>query len=430
MGCSAAKEAVPEPGRRRLSVDQTRVRDPKAGPVVEQVDEEVGRRHNVSSIEDVLKLFPDTRRHSNSGINDTSVMKDYAYKKENASKEKIGGIAHCCHKGMKPEAPNQDDFIIMQCGTEFGLYGVFDGHGPYGHDVSNYVNQTLPGLLCRSGKFRTDIGGAITDAFIQTHKGIFKKSAQMEKTGKFSAQMSGTTCTVCVFRQIDGQNMMYFGHAGDSRCILGVGSDWMKMKALEMTPDHKPEIPAERARINKTGIGEVRLRPNDIPHRVFKKGFQLPGLAMSRSLGDLVAQECGVSHVPEIRIEPVTDQHQLMLMCSDGVWEFLSNEEALGIVQNHVNDFIKKAAKKKGGGEADAMKAMATDGTLDKIIRDNMQAGCEKLAKRSFDLWVENEGDVVDDITVIAVYIPNIFNPADGSGTSPAATGTAGTGTA
>lgn len=35
--------------------------------------------------------------------------------------------------------------------------------------------------------------------------------------------------------------------------------------------------------------GEVRKIPGDVPHRVFLKGQLVPGLAMSRSIGDYVA---------------------------------------------------------------------------------------------------------------------------------------------
>ena len=45
-------------------------------------------------------------------------------------------IAFACKKGHKPEAPNQDSFFVIRAGNDLSLYGVFDGHGPCGHDVS------------------------------------------------------------------------------------------------------------------------------------------------------------------------------------------------------------------------------------------------------------------------------------------------------
>ena len=58
-------------------------------------------------------------------------------------------------------------------------------------------------------------------------------------------------------------------NAGDSRCVLSVDG-----RALEMSEDHKPELPTEKARIERAG-GFVE------DNRV--KGV----LNLSRSLGDL-----------------------------------------------------------------------------------------------------------------------------------------------
>jgi len=181
--------------------------------------------------------------------------------------------------------------------------------------------------------------------------------------------MSGTTVTVAY----KCKNKLYCAHAGDSRAIMGVGKDWKSMKAVELTPDHKCELPAEKARIEKAN-GVVRRRQGDVPHRVFMKGSYLPGLAMSRSLGDLLAHQVGVSHLPDVREDTIDAESQLLLICSDGVWEFISNERALEIMT-------------KSHGP------------------DQIQEACEVLAAEAWKEWKANEYDVVDDITVIGIYL-------------------------
>ena len=47
---------------------------------------------------------------------------------------------------------------------------------------------------------------------------------------------------------------------------------------------------------------------------------------MSRSLGDYVAQSVGVSCRPELIYYNVTPEDRFLVIASDGVWEFLSNE--------------------------------------------------------------------------------------------------------
>ena len=46
---------------------------------------------------------------------------------------------------------------------------------------------------------------------------------------------------------------------------------------------------------------------------------------MSRSLGDIVASQAGVIHKPEIKHFRLTENDKALVIASDGVWEFLSN---------------------------------------------------------------------------------------------------------
>lgn len=57
----------------------------------------------------------------------------------------------------------------------------------------------------------------------------------------------------------------------------------------------------------------------------------VPGLAMSRSLGDYVAQSVGVIPDPEILEYEINQDDLFMVIASDGVWEFMSNEDVARI---------------------------------------------------------------------------------------------------
>lgn len=78
-------------------------------------------------------------------------------------------------------------------------------------------------------------------------------------------------CTAC--SAIITPNEIVVGNAGDSRCVLAVKKG-DQYTAVDLSIDHKPELPEERQRIEKAG-GFVE------DNRV--KGI----LALSRSLGDL-----------------------------------------------------------------------------------------------------------------------------------------------
>jgi len=58
----------------------------------------------------------------------------------------------------------------------------------------------------------------------------------------------------------------------------------------------------------------------------------MPGLAMSRSLGDTIAHEVGVVSIPEVKSFLVGIEDKFIVIGSDGVFEFLTNEDVAKIV--------------------------------------------------------------------------------------------------
>ncbi len=68
------------------------------------------------------------------------------------------------------------------------------------------------------------------------------------------------------------------------------------------------------------------------PLRVWLKYDDVPGLAMTRSMGDSVAAKAGVIAEPEIFELQLTSADKFIIIASDGVWEFISNIEAAKVV--------------------------------------------------------------------------------------------------
>jgi len=77
------------------------------------------------------------------------------------------------------------------------------------------------------------------------------------------------------------------------------------IEATALNRDHKPELKDEAERILKRGgrIDSFRDYYNNGepigPQRVWLPNEELPGLAMSRSMGDKVAHSVGVTAEPE-----------------------------------------------------------------------------------------------------------------------------------
>lgn len=75
--------------------------------------------------------------------------------------------------------------------------------------------------------------------------------AEWPKTVTGLPSTSGTTASIVVLRR----DRMYVAHVGDSAVVLGVQDHPSEefIRAVEVTQDHKPDLPKERERIEGLG---------------------------------------------------------------------------------------------------------------------------------------------------------------------------------
>ena len=55
------------------------------------------------------------------------------------------------------------------------------------------------------------------------------------------------------------------------------------------------------------------------------RNMNSPGLAMSRSIGDCIAHSVGCACEPDLFHTILQPNDKIVLLASDGIWEFLSN---------------------------------------------------------------------------------------------------------
>ena len=94
-----------------------------------------------------------------------------------------------------------------------------------------------------------------------------------------------------------------------------------------LSRDHKPDDPDE-ARVIHANNGRIDSYRDQLgnqigPMRVWLKNEDIPGLAMTRSFGDAMAARVGVNALPEIKEFTLTTEDKIIVLASDGVWEFL-----------------------------------------------------------------------------------------------------------
>ena len=274
---------------------------------------------------------------------------------------------------------NQDNYIIeknINKVLEFNIFAVLDGHGDNGHMVSQLASKYLIKKISTITSIYSDIETIYNFLKKSDFKEIIKIFLEIDKEiieqQKFDIMRSGSTCVLIIQLGVH----IICANIGDSRAIL-VYEEHCISKIFELSHDSKPELPEEKKRIIRMG-GLVQQVKNEKgegigPFRVYDKTSEQPGLAMSRSFGDKKGKMCGVISYPEI-IEYNLNNHdsKYMVICSDGVWEILSNEEVMNIGNNYYKE-------------------------------NNISEFCNNLLKTTTKIWEEEE-NYMDDITILVVF--------------------------
>jgi serine/threonine protein phosphatase PrpC len=291
-------------------------------------------------------------------------------------------FSHKTAVGYMPSNPgkvNQDAFIELphlNYHLDSYFFSVCDGHGTYGHEVSGFIKQRLSKLMS-SDDFKINPQKSLSQS-------IQRCNFELKKSG-IEVSFSGSTCVTVL---IIG-NKLWCANVGDSRAMLARLVDntahtrskkqWM---AVALSRDHKPDSPDELQRILQAGGRVDSYRGNLYtdeydhplgPARVWLASQDIPGLAMSRSLGDTVAASVGVSCEPEILELTLQAEDRFIVIGSDGIFEFLSNEDVLRIVVPYW----------KTG---------------------DVHGASERLAREAKLAWTSEE-EVIDDITCIVVFL-------------------------
>ena len=281
---------------------------------------------------------------------------------------------------------NQDSCLIIEniFSLDFSIYAIMDGHGSNGHYVSKYIKEKIEEIFCDKKTYikKNNIQflniETIKNKLCKKNFYFIKQFFQKLNTSLydevfFDTHFSGSTCNL-LFKI---KNTLISINIGDSRSIL-INNNLNNF--IELSNDHKPLNEIEKQRILK--FGGVISQCNDLyddgkiggPFRIWVKGCDYPGIAMSRSLGDKIAHDIGVSCEPDIKIFEIKNDKGIIL-ASDGLWEFLSNKKCVEIFEKYYERSLKNI--------------------------------CQKLIMEASDMWVK-KNKVVDDITVCVIFLDNV----------------------
>ena len=354
-----------------------------------------------------------------------------------------------------------DNFMLIK---NCILFGICDGHGKNGAEISSLISVLYPTyifylivdnnlirrkqdlnelmlklfqieespektkeihifryILNKLGveyKYIPFISGDKIALFNLLYESIYLSRKDLIERYKIDIEYSGTT--LCSGILVG--NKLYISNIGDSKAVIGIfnnkGNIW---KSKELSINHDPNSSNENKRIIQNN-GRIDRLKNEYGEeygelRVFEKDIESlkPGLSMTRSIGDEAALKIGVIYEPELFEYELGNEHRIIIVGSDGLWKYMTNDEAIVIASKiydeggkaeEVSNILIEIAKNKWLEHTRIKK--------DKIIKKPPVTPSKKVRRSSDDYIVGNKGDeeehkkrrkLYDDITCLVIFL-------------------------
>lgn len=323
--------------------------------------------------------------------------------------------------GFDAHAPgheNQDAYSVVRGihGAHALALGVFDGHGEEGESCSVFAADSLEGALEQS---TVAVAGPPARGRNETAlRGAFERlNTAMHGSRELDDRLSGATAVVALFEG----HTCWVAHAGDSRAVLGSvhANGGRRLVASALSTDHTASRADERARVRACGAeiashgqrqrkqlvgddyweqqsglsdrplvmeahqrtfsrkpkqrqqeAEAAAQGRKVPRVWAPHNAQQPGCRFTRSLGHRLAEGVGLVAEPEVVRHELQPHDRCVCLCSDGVWEFLSEQAVVDLVARH----------------------------------DDPRAACRAVVAEAYSLWMQYDVRS-DDLTCAIAFI-------------------------
>ena len=179
--------------------------------------------------------------------------------------------------------------------------GIYDGHG--GAFAAKYASEKVH-------EYFLDNLASVSNpeqAFVLSYETVSRDLYD---------QKSGTTAADFLIKG----RIIFTANVGDTRTIL-----IRRNSVIQLTSDHRLSNIAEEDRIKRVGT------PISYPYII--SGGQ--GLMTTRSLGDQDLKNIGVIATPSLSTHLITKDDILLMTASDGLWDFINNEEVAVLAKAH-----------------------------------------------------------------------------------------------
>eukprot|EP00795_Rhopilema_esculentum_P008627 gene8627-14639_t len=248
----------------------------------------------------------------------SSITSEQSELKNSFPSQQSHGVS-CCQGKLKNNEDRYD--IIKKLVPGFSYFAVFDGHR--GHFGADFLRNELSGILAKNifpDESLAAQGKELVENSFETCEHLLEVEILANDFEKKERDHIGTTALTAL---ISEKSELLIGQTGDSHAILcRAGSP------LALVDDHTPNNENEVTRIEKEG-GWIDWDTKLVP---YVNGV----LSMTRSFGNILLRKSGVTHTPCHRlVELDADNDQFLVLCTDGVSNWITDEEIVEIVLQH-----------------------------------------------------------------------------------------------
>ncbi|OVA18216.1 Protein phosphatase 2C (PP2C)-like domain [Macleaya cordata] len=288
----------------------------------------------------------------------------------------------------------------IDSGPQGTFVGIYDGHA--GPETSRYINdhlfRNIKNLAWEHQGMSADV---IHKAFLATEEGFL---SLVRKQWPIRPQILsvGSCCLVGIICS----GTLYVANAGDSRVVLGrLEKATREVVASQLSTEHNASIESVREEMRSSHPDDSQIVV--LRHKVWRvKGI----IQVTRSIGDAYLKKAEFNREPlqmkfrlppfekpilradpSILVHKLKPQDQFLIFASDGLWEHLSNQEAVDIVHHYPRNGIAR-----------------------RLVKAALQLAAKKREMRYSDLKKIERGvrrHFHDDITVIVLFLePHVIS--------------------
>lgn len=271
-----------------------------------------------------------------------------------------------CHAEHQSNDPIEDTHTIVT-GDDYVYVGVYDGHG--GAQTSRFLRENSYAEFEKQLEKTRDPKQAFEKAWENLDNEYIEECLKNpRKAGLFAGSCALALYFDCV------KNCLWVANLGDSRAVLGNVDESGWVETVEMTMDHSAGTGVERHRVKEEHPHDATCVKEEWDEFLEIYVYLVKNICMfTRSIGDAYMKNKEVaelynprmdanhkvlplpteskpyiSNFPEVKVRPVQSGDSFVIVACDGLWDELSNHEAVTRCAN----FLRLADESERGNVA------------------------------------------------------------------------------